>query len=310
MDYGILTEPQIGGSYESQVRLARWCEDNGVTVFGRSDHYLFGNKSFHATDAFAALAGLARETTTAELCAMVSPITFRHPGVIAKMAATIDEMSGGRFILGLGTGWMQEEHDAFGLELWPMQERFARFEEALQYVRAATSPGARGFDGEFYSLAEVDVLPVPGRLRIMVGGGGPRKTPTLAGRYADEYNQFGDAPDELVPRLEVFRQAATDADRDPDDIVVSVVLQAVVGRDDAEYRDRLGAAAAKRNLDPTDYEIRLTGRGMLVGTPDRAQATMAALADIGVTRTYLQFVDDLDTLDTAEMTEVVDIVRG
>ena len=117
--------------------LARWCEDNEVAVFGRSDHYLFGNSSHHATDAFASLAGVARETTTAQLCVMVSPITFRHPGVIAKMAATIDEMSDGRMVLGVGTGWMEEEHTGFGLPFPEWKERFERLTESLGYLHAA-----------------------------------------------------------------------------------------------------------------------------------------------------------------------------
>ena len=308
MDYGILTEPQIGGTYEAHVRLARFCENNGVAVFGRSDHYLWGTRSNHATDAFTALAGLARDTDTAKLCVLVSPITFRHPAVIAKSSATIDEMSGGRFILGVGTGWMQEEHDAFGLELWPMKERFERLEEALRYLRAAFA-GAE-FEGSYYRLTHDDILPRPHSLPIIVGGGGPKKTPTLAGRYADEYNQFSTTPDELQARFDVFRKAAADAGRDPDSILVSIVTQAYVGRDQAEYREIIAAGAQRRDIAEDEFEERLRSRNVLHGTPERVADYVATLRDLGVGRLYVQVLDPLDEVDTDALADVFAIVRG
>ncbi len=308
MDYGILTEPQIGGTYAAQVRLARFCEDNDVAVFGRSDHYLWGSKPTHATDAFASLAGLARDTTTAKLCVLVSPITFRHPAVIAKTAATIDEMSGGRMILGVGTGWMEAEHDAFGMELWPMNERFARLEEALQYLRAAFSGG--GFDGEYYRLADREVRPRPQNLPIIVGGGGPKKTPTLAGRYADEYNQFSARPDALEERFDVFRKAAVDAGRDPDSILISIVSQAYVGRNDAEYSAVIEAAAAARDLSRDEFEDRIGSRNIVHGTPDRVADQMTTLRELGVGRLYVQILDPLDDVDTDALARTFAIIRG
>ena len=310
MDYGILTEPQFGGTFADQVRLARWCEANDIAVFGRSDHYLFLGRSHHATDAFASLAGLAVATSTVTLAAMVSPISFRHPAVIAKMAATIDEMSGGRLLLGVGTGWMQEEHDAFGMELWPMRERFARLEEALQFLRAAFTPGAQGFTGRYYTLADVEVLPVPRGVEIMVGGGGDRKTPTLAGRYADEYNQFVDGHEALAARFEVFRAAAREAGRDPDSIRVSVVSQAIMGDDAAGYRERLAAEASLRSITVDVYEQRLERRAVLRGTPEQVRDQAAALAALGISRIYIQDVDPLGEIDTARLERAFAAVRG
>lgn len=309
MDYGILTEPQIGGTYEAQVNLARFCEDNDIAVFGRSDHYLWGSKPTHATDAFASLAGLARDTTTAKLCVLVSPITFRHPAVIAKSAATIDEMSGGRMILGIGTGWMDAEHDAFGMELWPMKERFARLEEALQYLRAAFS-GNGGFQGEYYQLADREVHPQPQNLPIIVGGGGPKKTPTLAGRYADEYNQFSATPEALQERFDVFRKAAADAGRDPDSILISIVSQAYVGADEAEYSSVIERSAAARNVGRDEFEERIKARNILHGTPDHVARQVATLRDLGVERLYVQVLDPLDEVDSDALTRTFDIIRG
>ena len=189
MHFALMTEPQMGGTYDQLLTIARWAEDRGLVSFARSDHYYSSADPAHdATDAFATLAGLARDTETIRLCVLVSPVTFRHPAVIVKNAVTIDQMSGGRFDLGIGTGWMSEEHEAFGLNLWPMAERFGRFDDALHYVRAALGPQPARHDGTYYQL-EADVKPGPtGPLPIIVGGTGKKRTPTLAGRYADEYN--------------------------------------------------------------------------------------------------------------------------
>ncbi len=310
MEFGLMTEPQVGGTYDSHVRLARWCENNGVAVFARSDHYLNGTTSAHATDAFTALGGLARDTSDVKLCVLVSPISFRHPSVIAKAAATIDELSGGRFELGVGTGWMAEEHDAFGLKLWPMKERFARLEEALRYLWAAFGRAGGGFAGDYYRLADVDVLPQPRHLPLVVGGGGERKTPTLAGRYADEYNQFVRAPAELEARFEVFRDAARAAGRDPDAILVSVVTQAYVAADEAGYRALLEDAARSRGIGAGEFEERLAGRHILRGTPDQARRIIADLADLGVGRLYVQFFRSLDDLPNEELDEVFGVLRA
>ena len=205
MDLGLMVEPQVGGTYQRLLELARWSEAQGLTAFARSDHYLNGSESAHATDALTSLAGLARETERIELVSLVSPLTFRHPAVMAKSAATIDEMSGGRFALGIGTGWMEDEHEAFGIELYSLRERFSRLFETLSYVRAAFS-GTEGYNGRHYDLASgIDVLPRPLNVPIVIGGQGMQKTPALAGRFADEYNMFATDTETIETRLEVMR---------------------------------------------------------------------------------------------------------
>jgi alkanesulfonate monooxygenase SsuD/methylene tetrahydromethanopterin reductase-like flavin-dependent oxidoreductase (luciferase family) len=201
-----MVEPQLGGSYERLLALARWAEDIGLDSFARSDHYLHFGTSSPATDALTTFGGLARETERIQLVVLVTPITFRHPAVIAKTAATIDEMSGGRLGLGIGTGWMEPEHEAFGMDLPDLTERFDRFAETLAYVRAATS-GSGGFRGTHYELRPIDVLPRPEALPIIVGGSGMRRTPTLAGRFADEYNIFTCERELFEQRVAVMRAA-------------------------------------------------------------------------------------------------------
>ncbi len=148
-----MVEPQAGGTYEELLTAAKWAEAAGLAAFARSDHYYVPRGSAQlADDAFTALGGIARETSTIPLVLLVSPITFRHPAVIAKAAATLNDMSGGRFDLGIGTGWMESEHEVFGLPFPKQAERFARLSEAVPYVISALRDDDAKFTGEYYQL--------------------------------------------------------------------------------------------------------------------------------------------------------------
>lgn len=301
-----MTEPQMGGTYEEQLRAARWAEQAGLTCFARSDHYYSSRQPpADATDAFAVLAGLARETSRIRLCVLVSPITFRHPAVLAKMAATVDQMSGGRLDLGVGTGWMDLEHDAFGLPFPPWSERFGRLEEALLYLRAAFAEGPQEFAGRYYEL-EADVRPNPEeRIPIIVGGQGPQRTPRLAGTFADEYNHFIGSASEIAPKIERVRAAARKAGRDPDQITMSVMGPVLVGADDDAYRRRLEAAAAARDEAPDELERRWAGHGIPLGPPARVAETLAGLHQAGITKFYVQHLDLSDLTGIDETFEVL-----
>ncbi|NQV06052.1 LLM class flavin-dependent oxidoreductase [bacterium] len=293
MEIGLMTEPQLGMTYDEQAGLARLAESVGATTFARSDHYAFtGFEAPHATDAFAALGGLARDTATIGLCVLVSPITFRHPAVIAKQAATIDEMSGGRLSLGVGTGWMEHEHEAFGLPFPDTAERYARLEEALQYLRSAFGKDESGFSGQFYSITDEPIVPLPtGNLPIIVGGSGPKRTPRLAGTYGDEYNLFPMAGNEIRERVERARESASAAGRDPGALTISMMSQAVVGTDETSYRSALEQVAAAHPFGRTAEQIeeRLRETGAPVGTPDEVGEAIGKLEQAGVQRIYLQW---------------------
>jgi alkanesulfonate monooxygenase SsuD/methylene tetrahydromethanopterin reductase-like flavin-dependent oxidoreductase (luciferase family) len=295
-----MTEPQMGGTYDQLLTLARWAEDRRLVSFARSDHYYSSADPAHdATDAFATLAGLARETEAIRLCVLVSPVTFRHPAVIVKNALTIDQMSGGRFDLGIGTGWMGEEHNAFGLDLWPMAERFGRFDDALHYLKAAVGPQPARYDGHYYQL-DADVKPGPtGPLPIIVGGTGKKRTPTLAGRYADEYNQSPAPVEVLAENIRTMRDAAEAAGRDPGEVVTSVMGSVLVGADEGSFRDHLSAAALHRNTEPKDLQDRFEQAGMPVGPADKARDLIGRWEEAGVDRFYVRQMelDDLDLLD-------------
>ncbi|MDH5372130.1 MAG: LLM class flavin-dependent oxidoreductase [Acidimicrobiia bacterium] len=299
MDFALMTEPQIGGNYDELLAAARWAEQNGLVAFARSDHYYSGrDPKPDATDAFATLGGLARDTETIRLAVLVSPITFRHPAVIAKSAVTIDQMSGGRFDLGVGTGWMDLEHEAFGLPFPEWPERFARFEESLHYLTAAFGEEPAAFEGTYYRLSG-DIRPKPSNLPIIIGGSGKSQTPRLAGTFADEYNHFIAPADEIAPKIAKVREAAADAGRDPNGITMSVMGPVVVGTDEDDYRANLQAAAAERDKTPEELEERWTKAGIPIGPPAKAQATLADLAAIGIQKMYVQHLDlsDLSTLD-------------
>ena len=309
MDYALMTEPQVGGTYDDLRRLARWAEARGLVAFSRSDHYMNGNESEPATDAFATLAGLARDTERIKLNVLVTPITFRHPAIIAKTAATIDEMSGGRLELGIGTGWMASEHEVLGMELGELRDRFSKLYETLAYVTAAFGRVDGAFRGRHYELGDVEILPRPtGDLPIIVGGQGTRKTPAIAGRFADEYNIFSTDPTTIAPRLEIMRDAARDAGRDPDRILVSMVVGAYFGADQADYADAIGRLAHDRGMTLADLEERLENRGVPYGAAERLAEWAELAAACGIGRIYLQEYKTLSAIDTDHLDGVLDVL--
>ena len=300
-----MTEPQLGGTYDDLLFAAQAAEQAGLYGFSRSDHYYWsGEPGLPATDAFTTLGGLARETKRARLTVLVSPITFRHPAVIAKAAASLDQMSGGRFDLGVGTGWMEAEHTAFGLPFPERKERFGRLEESLEYLRAAFTGGT--FEGRFYSF-HADARPRPSGISLIVGGQGPQKTPALAGRFADEYNHFAIAPDQLAKKIDVMKEAAGGAGRNPDEITVSVMGPAMLAPNQARLSELLNRAAAFRNITVEDLEERWNTSLMPYGTVDKVLERFAGLADVGVTKYYLQW---FDLPDRAAVEEQVQLAAG
>ena len=309
MEVGLFVEPQAGGSYTRLVELAQWAEANGVDAFARSDHYLNMNESVEATDAIVSFGGLAAETESIRLVSLVSPITFRHPAVMAKSATTLDEMSGGRFSLGVGTGWMETEHAAFGLDLPELAERFERLEEALTVIRTAFDGGGT-FTGTYYQL-DLDTVAPPASdgLDIIVGGGGPKKTPTLAGRFADEYNMFLTDEETLTARHAVFADAARAAGRNPDDILVSFAGPGLFFASGAEHDAEIADRAAKRGMTTEDYLTLLDSRSIPHGTLDDAAEAMAMYASWGIGRYYVQEYAHLDDVGIDRLAPVFEAMR-
>jgi len=300
----------MGGSYRRLVELAQWAEGFGLDAFARSDHYLHLDTSADATDALVTLGGLAIETERIRLVTLVSPITFRHPAVMAKAATTIDGMSNGRFTLGVGTGWMESEHDAFGFDLPPLNERFAMLDEALAYIRTVFAGGGEFF-GDYYKLKHPTISPeASAGLEIIVGGTGPTKTPRLAGTYADEYNMFVSERESFQQRLGVMQQAALRANRDPDEILISFAGPAFIYESATEHATALGERGAKRDMTGKEYAAFLDARSVPHGTAEQAAAAIEQMASWGVDRFYLQEMSPLDDIETASLEMAFSALRG
>jgi F420-dependent oxidoreductase-like protein len=294
----IFTEPQMGATYDDLLAVARRTEETGFDAFFRSDHYLAmgGDGLPGPTDAWVTLAGLARETRRIRLGTLMTAATFRLPGPLAISVAQVDQMSGGRVELGIGSGWFAEEHSAYGIPFPELGERFDRYEEQLAVITGLWStPVGETFDfaGTHYQLSGSPALPKPvqpGGIPILVGGGGKKRTPRLAARYAAEFNVPFQSAADNARLFEGVRAACRDIGRDPGDLVYSSALVVCVGRDDAEVARR--AAAIGR--DP--HALRRTG---VAGTPAEAVDVLGRYAEAGATRVYLQVLDlaDLDQLD-------------
>ncbi|MDH6538337.1 LLM class F420-dependent oxidoreductase [Streptomyces sp. SPB4] len=297
MDLRIFTEPQQGADYDTLLTVAKATEDLGFDAFFRSDHYLRMGSADGLpgpTDAWITLAGLARETRRIRLGTLMTAGTFRLPGVLAIQVAQVDRMSGGRVELGLGAGWFEEEHKAYGIPF--PAERMARLEEQLAVITGlwATEPGATfDYRGEHYRLENSPALPKPAQAKVpvLIGGHGARRTPRLAARYADEFNMPFASITDSERQFGRVREAAEQAGRKADDLVYSNALVVCVGKDDAEVARR--AAAIGREVD----ELKANG---LAGSPAEVVDKIGAYAAIGSSRVYLQLLD-LDDLDHLEL---------
>jgi len=298
MKLRIFTEPQQGADYQTLRNVTLAAEELGFDAFFRSDHYLkMGDVSGlpGPTDAWATLAALAVETTRIRLGTLMTAATFRLPGPLAITVAQVDQMSGGRVEFGLGAGWYETEHAAYGIPFPPLGERFDALEEQLAIITGlwgAADGETFSFDGAHYRVSDSPALPKPAqrpRPPVILGGGGPRRTPRLAARFADEFNvPFGSVADSAAGFARV-REACEAAGRYPASMTYSVAQTVCCGKDEAEFRRR--AAAIGRE----PAEAREHGLG---GTPGEVAAKIAEFAEAGAERVYLQVLDlgDLDHL--------------
>ncbi|MFB4314789.1 LLM class F420-dependent oxidoreductase [Actinomadura sp. 21ATH] len=294
----IFTEPQQGASYETLLKVAKAAEELGFDAFYRSDHFLkMGDVSGEPgpTDAWVTLGALARETSRIRLGTLMTAATFRLPGPLAIAVAQVDQMSGGRVDFGVGTGWFDAEHTAYGIPFPSLNERFERLEEQLEIVTGLwRTPAGETFDydGRHYRLAESPALPKPVRPEgppVLIGGFGAKRTPRLAAAHADEYNVPFHQVDDTGLAFDRVRAACRDAGRTRP-MVYSAAQVVCCGRDEAEIARR--AEAIGRQVP----ELRENG---LAGTPAELQDKIGRFAELGAETLYLQVLDlhDLDHLE-------------
>ena len=288
----LMVEGQEDVTWDDWRALARACEEHGIEALFRSDHYLSveGRSERGSLDAWATIAALAAVTSTVRLGTLVSPATFRHPSQLAKVVTTADHISGGRVELGLGTGWLEAEHEAYGFPFPPLRERMAELEEQLEVVTRQWAEGSSSFEGRRYRVRELEALPKPvqrPRPNLIVGGQGGRRSVGLAARFADEYNTFFKTAAECAATRRELDDACRRAGRDP--IPLSLMTASLVGEDRAELLERAARLAAWEGHD-SGAEGFLEGLhpSWLVGTLDEVAAALRELAAAGVERVMLQ----------------------
>ncbi len=322
MRVALMTEPQQGLSYLEILAAARAAEAAGFEGFFRSDHFTSfpGPTGEHTTDAWATLAGLARETHRIQLGALVSPVTFRIPGSFVKLVTTVDEMSGGRVEIGVGAGWNEPEHAELGIP-YPAdaKTRVDMMEEQLAIlVGLLDEPDGWAFEGAHWQVRGSLFRPrydgsqqrADGRRRpnIIVGGDGKPRSIRLAVRYADEYNVSSSTPAQVAATNERIDAACAAAGRDPATLRRSVMAGVLVGRDEADFRARVTAQVAMFQDDPTQAEAWMEQRRdrWVVGTMDAARARMAEYAATGIDRIMLQDFVPRDLGHIALMGDLID----
>lgn len=298
MRYALMTEPQQGLTYDEILAIVRTAEASGIEAFFRSDHYASfpGASGLPTTDAWTTLAGLARETTTIRLGVLVSPVTFRVPGNLAKVIQTADEMSDGRVEAGFGAGWNQDEHDQLGIGFPSIGERFDMLEEQMAIIHGLwTEPDGWTFEGRHWQVRgskQHGEIARGGRRHphILFGGKGGPRLAGLVARYGDEFNLNSATADEAPAAFARIRDACAAVDRDPDEVVRSMMTGVLVAETEDELRTRVSDLLANFGQTGVDGERWLAERRArwIMGTPDEALARVRTLAEIGVQRIMLQ----------------------
>ncbi len=312
MRFALMIEPQQGLTYDEQLAVARRAEAAGFEALFRSDHYesFPGPDDNPTTDAWAVLAGLARDTSRIGLGALVSPVMYRQPGNLAKVVVTVDEMSGGRVSVGVGAGWHADEHRRYGFPFPEIGERADRLEETLEILHGLwEAPDGWSFLGRHYAVEDARFRPRPsavrgdgGRPQILVGGEGTPRSFRIAARFADEFNLSSASPQVAAKKYEQLDETLRAAGRDPASLVHSAMVGVLIGRDADEIRRReseLLAAFGQSDAGEAWFERR---RARWVhGTPEAARAAVAEFEAAGVERIMLQdfLPRDLEMIDLA-----------
>ena len=303
---------QARGSYDTLLNLSTWAENNKIERIGLPDHYIVGKQRHDkdnpapALDLLTATAGLVRDTEKMVYSILVSPITFRHPSVLVKMASTINDMAPNRFRLGVGTGWLEIEHELYGIPFPDLKTRFKMLEESLIYIREALSGDNQGFKGEYYQLEKFPVEPSTlSEIPIIIGGGGKVKTPTLAGKYSEEFNIYAGPKETLQNSINLFKTVATENGRDEQALEITTACPPVVGLT-KESVDNSLITAAKALIQPEDEIAKnWQERSYLYGTPEDVVKTLSMWQEVGIEAVYLQLLD----LEPSKRDESVEVIH-
>ena len=300
MDIGLMVEGQNGLTWERWRHILKMAERLKFPTVFRSDHYFIGPQQ-DSLEAYLSFVMAAEETSTIRFGPLVSPVTFRSPVDVGRMAAQIDVLSGGRFVMGVGAGWNEAEHKAYGIPFPPVKERFDRLEEAIQVVRTLWSASAGSFEGRYYTLSGADCQPKPaaGRPPILIGGGGEKRTLKLVARYASEWNGVNLAQEAYRQKVAVLEGHCEAEGRDPGTIRRSMMAFAIVGPTQADLdhatRRLMSMWGVPEGTSTEQYRQGARARGLIVGTTDEVVDTLGKLGDLGLQEVQFQhfnFDDD------------------
>ena len=303
---------QARGNYKTLLNLSKWAEANKIERIGLPDHYIVGKQrhnkddSVPALDLLTACAGLIRDTEKIIYSILVSPITFRHPSVLVKMASTINEMARGRFRLGVGTGWLEIEHDLYGIPFPDLKTRFKMLEESLIYIREALSGNKNGFQGEYYQLEQFPVEPATLEdIPIIIGGSGKVKTPTLAGKYAEEFNIYAGPKETLENSIKLFKTVAEENNRDVESLEITTACPPVVGLSEESLNQSLISTAKALTKPEDEIAKNWKERSYLYGTPELVAETLTMWEEVGINAVYLQLL----SLEEEKSKESIEVIR-
>jgi F420-dependent oxidoreductase-like protein len=298
MRFALMTEPQQGLSYDEILAIARAAESAGLEAFFRSDHYASfpGGSGKPTTDAWATLAGLARETSTIRLGTLVSPVTFRIPGNLAKLIQTVDEMSGGRIEAGFGAGWNADEHAQLGIPFPDIGERYDMLTEQMAIIHGLwTEPDGWSYDGEHWQVRGAmrhGEIARGGRKHphILFGGKGGPRLAGLVARYGDEFNLNSASPDDAPEAYARVRAACEEIGRDPNEVVYSAMTGVLVAETEGDLRARVADLLSALGQGETvgDAWLAERRRRWIMGTPDEAHERVQAFQERGTQRIMLQ----------------------
>ncbi len=316
MRIGLMVEGQNGLTWERWLHILRLAERLQFPSLFRSDHFFIGPQQ-DSLEAFLSFAVAAHETSTIRFGPMVTPVTFRSPVDVGRMAAQIDVLSEARFVLGLGAGWNEAEHKAYGVPFPPIRERFDRLDDAIGLMRALWGAGPADHAGPFYQLAGAQCLPKPtrGAVPILIGGGGEKRTLKLVAKYADEWNGVNLTPETFKAKLAVLERHCEAIGRDPATIAKSMMAFALVGPDeralDAATTRLMGMFGAPAGTTPAQFRAGAKQRGMLAGTTDEVVDQLGRLARLGMSEVQFQHFDfQSDAVPEYLAAEIAPRVRG
>ncbi|MCY3733444.1 MAG: TIGR03560 family F420-dependent LLM class oxidoreductase [Chloroflexi bacterium] len=297
MRVALMVEGQNGLTWERWRHILQLADRLGFPSLFRSDHYFTGpieSSQQDSLECFLSFVMAAEETSSLRFGPMVTPVTFRRPVDVGRMASQIDQLSGGRFVMGLGAGWNQAEHDTYGLDFPPTRERFDRLEDAINMMKALWSPGQSSYHGRYYQLDRADCLPSPkaGRPPILIGGGGEKRTIPTAAKYAAEWNSVSLTPEAYGHKRDVMARACEAIDRDPNELEHSMMMFHAIGTPElveagGKFAQRMFGGQG-RSLD--DFLAEFKAMGRLVGGADETVDALGRLAEAGVAEVQFQHV--------------------